>query len=291
MDSATLLHAIADVAGPWKSVVVTGIFVALVLWALMRMGSIHIFVMRLYTLLVGKQRYGDASIADFLDQRSALMRFRLATGIEARTVSHAKQLIKWCEEHDEEIGAIWRSGKYFDCHNVEIREDEKIPANWKQTTWIFASITLVYAALLWTVLLFGTGLFVTIKNDAASPQFVLSAHQFWVPFRSSTVITMADCAADDATVSQKAHITPTQASMACSWLKDSGLPKYLDEGLREQRVVLSVPLMLLAWLFMYCTPKGISASAATAMRRRQATRAERLQTAPANPGVQCEPCL
>jgi hypothetical protein len=277
MDSATLLHAITDVAGPWKSVIIMGAFLWLLLWALGRMGSFHIFVMRLYTLFVGKQRDDNSPIGHFLDQRSDLMRFRLATGIEARTLNHAKQLIQWCEDHDEEISAISRSGKYFDCRNVKISEDEKIPAQWKQTTWLFGSIVSFYMAILWTVFLFGAGLFVVIKNEANSPHFVLSARQFWVPFRSSAVITLTDCAMGNTSVSEKVHITPVEAATACSWLKDAGLRMYLDDGLRTQRGVMSVPLMLLTWLFLYCTPRWVSAGAATAMRRRQVTRAERFQ--------------
>jgi hypothetical protein len=275
MNSALPLHAFADVAGPWKSVVVLGVFVALVLWAILRMGSIHIFVMRLYTLFVGKQRHGDSSIANFLDQRSALMRFRLATGIDARTVGHAKQLIKWCDDNDEEIGAIWKSGKYFDRQNVKIRDDMEIPANWKQVTWLFGSIASVYATMLGVALMFGTGLLVTIKNDASSPHFALSAHQFWVPLRSSAVIKIGDCDGGDMAVGQKVHISPTEASMACSWLKDPSLPAYLDDGLRKQRIAFSLPLMMLVWLFTYFTPKWISAGAAVAMRRRFTERAAR----------------
>lgn len=278
MDSATLLHAITDVAGPWKSVVIMGAFLWLLLWALGRMGSFHIFVMRLYTLFVGKQRDDNSPIGRFLDQRSDLMRFRLATGIEARTMNHAKQLIQWCEDNDEEIGTIWRSGKYFDRSDVKIREDEKIPAQWKQTTWLFGSIVSLYIATLWTVFLFGTGLFVIIKNEANSPHFVLSTHQFWVPFRSSNVVTLTDCAVGNVSVSQKVHITPVEAATACSWLKDARLRQYLDDGLRTQRGMMSIPLMLLAWLCLYCTPRWVSAGAATAMRRRHITRAERSQS-------------
>jgi len=71
-----------------------------------RSGSSHVAWGRLWTLVNGKCPKSRSDPQKAIDARSSLMEFRVRTGVKARTVASALEIVKWCDMHGEEIGDV-----------------------------------------------------------------------------------------------------------------------------------------------------------------------------------------
>jgi hypothetical protein len=262
MDSTLVLSAFSDLAGPWKSIIVMVIFSGILAWSLWRMGSPHFLIERISVLFFGKKSSFDSEVDKFVQERSALMQFRLHTGVKARTLGLAHKMLHWCKANGEEMGVIRRCGKYFDIENVELSKKSAIPGQKVRLVFLTLTILFLYCAALLFAMMFVHGVLGSIKNDKASPEFVIRIDRVSTPFRSTGTITRSDCAGDKKAVASTLRISNDQAAMVCSWLADPNLGHFLKRSLNEQRVLLSIPLIFFLWLLVITYPEWASSEAA-----------------------------
>ena len=95
--------------------------VVAVLYSIWRTGSLHLIRRRLWGLLYGKEEIDDEEIRLFVSGRSSLMAFRFAAGVPARTLEHAKRMVAWATDNDEDIHAIAVAGAHFDREKLQLK--------------------------------------------------------------------------------------------------------------------------------------------------------------------------
>lgn len=98
----------------WEVIASVVAVILLLMWACARTGSAHILTTRLWHLLLGKPELKSDSLSKYLDERDALMRFRLVTGIRVATVEQAERLVRWARSHGVDIDLIRAAGHHFD---------------------------------------------------------------------------------------------------------------------------------------------------------------------------------
>jgi hypothetical protein len=281
MDSPALLKLAIDAFGPWKIVVTPLLLGMPVLWLCLRSGSPHILLSRLWLIFFGKQQYEDAVIQDYLKHRGALMQFRILTGVKSRTRLQAHALIKWCEDNDEEIGAVRRSRSYFDGIELKLKPERELPSKRDQGFKILAIVAFTYATMFCVVAMVQPGLFVSVKGGSGTTM-ILTDHQISRPFHFNTNFTLDDCAAGYPPISARTGIPENEVKTACSWLSDKQLPDYLSKGLRGQRAALFIPSAMLLWVGLLTFQWWASGEVARDMSSRLNGRASTVKEATAS---------
>ncbi|HET7332617.1 DUF6216 family protein [Dyella sp.] len=275
MDSTLVLTAFSDLAGPWKSIIIMALFAGALAWAFWRMGSPHFLIERLAALLFGKKKESDCEVDKFLQERSALMRFRLHTGVKARTLHIAHEMLNWCKANEEEMGAIRRCGKYFDIENVDFSEERAIPSRRTRRALLAVTIIFLYFVAFFSTMMFFNGVLGSIKNDKTSPEFFIRIGRISTPFRSMGSITHGDCIGDKKAVASTLGVSEEQATMVCSWLADPKMAQFLASSVAQQRVLFSIPLFLFVWLFAITYPEWATSEAAHSLQSRITNRKAR----------------
>lgn len=90
-------------------------------YSIWRTGSLHLIRRRLWGILYGKEEIDDEEIRQFVSGRSSLMAFRFTAGVPARTLDHAKRMVAWAADNDEDIHAIAVAGPHFDREKLQLK--------------------------------------------------------------------------------------------------------------------------------------------------------------------------
>lgn len=93
-----------------------------IVYSIWRTGSFHLLRVRLWSLLYGKDEISDDEIRAFIGGRSSLMAFRWNSGIGARMIDHAKRIVTWARDYDEDVYAIAMAGPHFDREELKLKE-------------------------------------------------------------------------------------------------------------------------------------------------------------------------
>lgn len=233
-----------------------------------RSGSTHTIWSRLWRLANGKGSKTQSELQRTLAERDSLMEFRVRTGVKARTTKLATTILKWCDEHDEEIGDVGKCGFYFDTEMVELK---KAPLLWVQIPIYIVLVALLVINLFMVCALTAPRLW-SIVPSSDKPWVMLGEND------ARTWLTHHRFSVDDCTnlkigaVATQAGISKDSVQIVCDWLKD---PKYKLDLSRQINAQRASSAYLLAVLFLpsYLSYMFFTAGiAATKMHSRQKAR-------------------
>ncbi len=227
-----LLSASSDTL--WK-VVNAAWIVSLLAWLCFRSRSSHLVLSRLWRLVQGKPQRTDPIVARWLDQRDALVQFRVMAGAPVRTLKNAHRLIEWAEAHNEDVADIARCDVNFDLEAIALK---KTPSRFQ-----FAVVAVLLSLSISTFIISATATlapraWVSVRQSDAQTLYLSptdvrvwgSAHHFG----------LAQCEARaSADLAAEVELSESEVSTACGWLKDPKLSEYLDKTMTTQRLALA----------------------------------------------------
>ncbi len=109
-DIATLIGSYLGLNASLSLAILTLLFG---LWTILRSQSSHLFMVRVWRLVYGRQSIKDRELLKFVQTRDRLIFLRMH-GVPARTLVQGKKLLAWADDHDEEIADVNACGPYFD---------------------------------------------------------------------------------------------------------------------------------------------------------------------------------
>jgi hypothetical protein len=137
---------------------------AVLVWTLVRTGSTHLITMRLWQLVIGKRKEAANRLGDYLDDRDALMRFRLQTGMRTvGTIKQVEKLIEWLHEKDVDIDKVRACGPSFDAQQPGLKA--KLPTGTKRFFATIASAFFLYVAIIQGTTIVIAPAFIQIVNS------------------------------------------------------------------------------------------------------------------------------
>lgn len=239
-----LLSASSDTL--WKFVNAAWI-VSLLAWLCLRSRSSHLVLSRLWRMAQGKPQRTDPIVARWLDQRDALVQFRVMAGAPVRTLDNAHRLIAWAEAHNEDVADIARCDRNFD---LEAIAPKKTPS---RLEFAFAAGVLCLSIPTFVISATATlapRAWVSVRQpDAQTLYLSLTDVRVWGSahhFGAAQCDSMAPAA-----LAAEVELSKNEVTTACGWLKDPKLPEYLDKTLITQRLGLAWVALLgggYAWL-------------------------------------------
>lgn len=210
----------------------------LLLWTLVRTGSTHLITMRLWQLVIGKRKVAENRLADYLDERDALMRFRLQTGVRSvGTMKQVERLIDWLQEKDVDVDKVRACGANFDTQQPGLKL--QLPSATKRFVAMMASSFFLYVSLIQ-----GT----TVAIAPAFIQVVKSTRWYGVSddrtfhFQwgsNSAGFASSECA-DRSAVASKTNIPQDDVNALCDLLASAKHQGYLENA----RITQSIPLVV-----------------------------------------------
>jgi hypothetical protein len=239
-----LLNASSDTL--WK-IVNTSWIVTLLIWLCARSHSPHIVLSRIWRLVQGKAQRTDPIVGRWLEQRDALVQFRVMSGTRARTLNNVHRLIAWAEANNEDIADIARCKTNFDLESVMLK---RTPSRFEFT---FVGILLALSIptlVLSAACTLAPRVWVSVKTPDAHTLFLSETDvRVW---RSTEHFGVTQCnAMTPGALALDVGLSVTEVITACGWLKDPKLSEYLDKALITQRTGLgwlAVLGALYAWI-------------------------------------------
>lgn len=198
--------------------------------------SLHPIKLRLLRIFVTRQDVKDSTISKSLDDESAVVSFRLAHGIDVRTLADAKKVAAFAAQRNIPLDLIGRAGIGFDLGALRLKSKED--AAW----WVQAGLFL--AALLLTVLTslaistaLSSSMIVTIKATGAKVWLDQTEAIIQSPlyFGEEIEFSKASCngkAPASLDTSDGRHVERTTL---CEVWQDSALDSFLEKGVKKQR--------------------------------------------------------
>ena len=235
----------------WAWAVLNGAWiVSLIAWLCWRSGSPHILITRVWRVVHGRTHSAAAADAVWLNERTALMQFRVVTGVRCRTFGDMQRLVRWSREHNEEVGDIARCGSYFDLAQPGLSKvapkPEVIIAGFLFCT--FAAVCLVSA-----VSMAVPRAMVKVKQEGAS-SLLLSPDDVRV-WHSDKHFGSAECKAmAPSALASEVGLTVPEVFVVCGWFADTDMPAKVGRTLRDQRVALATLGLLM--LFYVAITRG-----------------------------------
>lgn len=256
----------------WTKLLAVAVFATIPLIAVwFRSGSTHVIWSRLWRLANGKGNKAQSELQKILTERDDLMKFRVQTGVKARTTKLALAVQTWCKENDEEIGDVGSCGRYFDTEKAEL----KMPPSWKLQIPLY----LVLIGLL-VINLFLVGGFLTPRLWSIVP----SDSRTWVTlgendartFWTHHLFSIDDCSKSEASsIAKQAEIPEVDVQIICGWLKNSAYKQDFSKQMHAQRtsaVFLLGIFLLPSYLLYTLFASGVTA---LAMHQRQEARSKK----------------
>lgn len=228
------------------------------LWA--RTQSRHVLLYRLWRLLHGAQPIHDPEVNAFIEEQTSLMSFRFLTGVQAKTLESARELIQWSKSNDVAMQDIATCGDYFDPDLRQVRES-KLPPQWQQH---LRGGLIVLAGLM------TAGMAVSISVDDALLRFKATEHWFVLTVEKAHVIwpldakalKKSDCTAKSNGISEATNFSESEISVLCSMLLEPETIAYLEKTVMSQRLSFACGVIVfafLAWTIFRQAMKGVTA--------------------------------
>lgn len=184
----------------------------------------------IWRMLFGKKNIEVPEISKFVEARDHLVTFRFLSGIPARTIAQAKNLLQWSSIHDEDLSDIKGCGIYFDIENCRLRE-EKIPGT---ASHIGSLLIAVLAAILFLISSFGTVLDRAILQFKDSKTWLTLSATTAVPLSGKGHVTLETCTRP--VESSFTSFSKEETAYICKKLNDPELRGYVKQMVFEQRV-------------------------------------------------------
>lgn len=252
----------------------TALVVAIV-YSIWRTGSVHLIRRRLWAILYGKDEISNEEIRAFVADRSSLMAFRFNTGVPARTLEHAKRMVAWASENDEDLHCVAVTGDYFDREAMRLKEH--LPRmGWRLALTYVAGCLGVFifvaAAPSWTARgyfqLRASGLWFSSKGTdvrEAGPS-IFRASSPWIGMPSDRQpLTIEMCKSGNFPADVFGR---DQATLLCQFLNAPDKDKLIADDLRVQRRGGGVLLALFLSYFGMAVWSLVRLQAAWRMKKR-----------------------
>ncbi|AKJ30759.1 DUF6216 family protein [Caldimonas brevitalea] len=248
--------------GGLQLVLPTGLFLALLGWAWFRTGSSHLITARIWHFLLGKREVSQTQICQYLNERDALMRFRLQTGLKKiRTLAQAQCVIHWTRRHDEDIDAVRQCGHFFDLEIPGLKP--LLPGLASRILIVAIAAIFLYGALgqlAWTVLgdtlirVKLTGSWYTASDE--------SARRFSLVEKTPR-FGAAECV-DPAAIAARSRYPLHDATVLCDLMNGTEGRKFLRQEQRAQRAALGfgAALMLAIGCVLWGEQRRVGAASA-----------------------------
>ncbi len=229
-------------------------------WVWSRTGSSHMVTSRIWQLLLGKREFKSSVILGFLDDRDALMHFRLVTGLKmVGTLIAAERLIEWTRRHEVDIDLVCRAGPFFDLHAPGF--SRKPPSVLGRFGLTAITSIFFYGAIVVAVL--GITTPAVIKVTKSDTWYAVSAEKTyrfqWEGKQSK--FSSEQCVARPNIVHTSGYPT-YDVDVLCDVLKDPLGRQQLHSALLGQRIALAFSFMVLsvfAMLFFLLARQAASA--------------------------------
>lgn len=211
----------------------------------MRTQSLHVVVIRLWRIVLGRMAVADPEIGEFITKRSDLMAFRHVSGIPARTHGQSKRLIRWAEGHDEDLSTIRRCGNLFDLETCQLR-DKDIPPGWIQPL-----IFLFFSAMVMSLMVAGFGMATTkgmYQFRGSGTWFLLSKDSAVAlsPLKQGRIV--AEMCVDRPSPEAMPPFSIEETNILCQAFDTSEVENKIKKTLAEQRILFGILSGVLAWL-------------------------------------------
>ncbi|KMN36669.1 hypothetical protein VI26_06265 [Chromobacterium sp. LK1] len=214
---------------PLTAIFLGALPVLAILFVVLRTQSYHIPLTLLWRIVGGKKEINDKLLADFLDERNAIMKFRTLTGLKIRTKQEMLALIQWAAKHNEDIDDVKRCGHYF-----KLSEPGNITSPNR-----LGSIALLLAVFALGIVTAGMvastgiddGLYTTTKSKT---WFFASSQKTITGLWGNNKISESDCAKPTLPAT---GFSPGDAQIFCKFFKQANYPKVISDSVSEQRML------------------------------------------------------
>ena len=270
---------------PWLSGLVVAATAYLV-WR--RTGSMHMLMVRLWTVIAGAKDCDVVSVKKVLDERAALMRFRFTTGIRARTLNQIDKLTAWCTKNDEDIGDIAACGKNFDIALPGVN-----PKAWVPAKWHFAPISTLIAILFLATITSFAG----ATSDQPFLQFKRTGTWFTVdaiearPLFGGTGFALKDCGRPVSHFGASTGFDAIEIADICQEAAKPESKEYWKASVSGQRIALIIMGFYIGAAFVAVFGWFRQESAFLALRERLAERHRANRAADSNTQQHSEPAI
>ncbi|MDH0342409.1 DUF6216 family protein [Chromobacterium haemolyticum] len=267
MEYIDYVNQASKLISPLTAIFLGTLPVLAILFVVLRTQSYHIPLTLLWRIVGGKKEINDKLLADFLDERNAIMKFRTLTGLKIRTKQEMLALIQWAAKHNEDIDDVKRCGHYF-----KLSEPGNITSPNR-----FGSIALLLAVLALGILTasgvastgIDDGLYATTESKT---WFFASSQKTITGLWGKNKISESDCAKPTLPAT---GFAPGDAQIFCKFFKQTNYPKAISDTVSKQRMLL---LFLSAYtgffLFLTVQPLRRCVSAKEMIRRQKALQAK-----------------
>ncbi|WEF35345.1 DUF6216 family protein [Pseudoduganella chitinolytica] len=268
MDSHSTIAGILGYLGSW-GIGLPGlalVLTAFVIWR--RTRSSHILLTRLWRLFHGKSDCKVPAIGDFLDEQTAIHQFRFTTGIQIRNVQQARRLATLFRDDSAMLNKIAAAGPHFDLDAMQLRPREQLPR-----LFGMACASLAYALAAWSLV----AVLVALTVDRAFLR--ITATGTWLTLDTNYAKPMSermgfrlDACKPASLPPDTGGFSPEEAAAICRAFGAPDNAPFIRTSIQEQRWMLGVLLVLLAYLIAELHRWLAYAKGARALKRRLDTR-------------------
>ena len=243
-------------------------------YVLFRTRSTHLFRLKTWQLIVGKEPVPDETLRRFIEDRTSLMAFR-HTGVDVRSIKSARRLVHWLEENDEDIADVVAVGSYFNREKLQLKTN--LPG--RRTCIVLAVMIIsLWAFCLLLVPAFSTerGYFQLRESGqlfSAKVGEVRSETIYW--WQDDSVLTPDLCLKAP---SQGIGFQPSDVPLLCSFLNAPDLESSIVKALFAQRIALGMLCSLIAMFLVVAINKLLKIAHAWDMHRRLQARTANIST-------------
>ncbi|WP_228762855.1 DUF6216 family protein [Xylella fastidiosa] len=231
------------------------IFICLIVFAAIhiswRVSSFYPIHMRLLRLFISKSDIEDPVISKHLSNQAALITFRMAFGIQSRTLRDAKKVANFAESKNISLNLIGKAGEAFDLNTCSINK-KKVPKRISCVLLFILSMILIFAA-------FMSGLFATSNRllgqlNETGTWILLSENEakigssFFNLFGRNETINIQNCNAKEIVTEKRLNNRDHQ--IICGILNSASIKKPLQKSINNQQKAFIILMIALLWLFI-----------------------------------------
>ncbi|ALR03143.1 DUF6216 family protein [Xylella fastidiosa] len=216
-----------------------------------RVRSFYPIHMRLLRLFISKSDIEDPVICKHLSNQAALITFRMAFGIQCRTLRDAKKVANFAESKNISLNLIGKAGAAFDLNTCSINK-KKVPKRISCVLLFILSMILIFAA-------FMSGVFATSNRllgqlNETGTWILLSENEarigssFFNLFGRNETINIQNCNAKEIVTEKRLNNRDHQ--IICGIWNSASIKKSLQKSINGQQKALIILMIVLLWFFI-----------------------------------------
>lgn len=221
-----------------------------------RVRSFYPIHMRLLRLFISKSDIEDPVISKHLSNQAALITFRMAFGIQSRTLRDAKKVANFAESKNISLNLIGKAGAAFDLNTCSINK-KKVPKRISCVLLFIPLIILIFAA-------FMSGVFATSNRlvgqlNETGTWILLSENEakigssFFNLFGRNEIgrdetINIQNCNAKEIVTEKRLNNRDHQ--IICGIWNSASIKKSLQKSINGQQKALIILMIVLLWFFI-----------------------------------------